>query len=309
MAKKENKISRFWRRLFIRRKYKDLLFQRVFADKKDLLTLYNALNGTHYTNPEDLQITTLEDVIYMSMKNDLSFILSYTLNLYEHQSTFNPNMPIRGVLYFAKLYEAYIKLNNYDIYGGKMIRLPLPQYIVFYNGREEQPDEKILRLSDSFYPIKEGFSPVLECEVKVLNINYGHNKEIMELCKKLHDYSYFINEVYKNVDANMPKEDAVEKAIDDCIEKNILRDILEKQRSEVYSMLLFTYDEKLHKKTIRQEAIEEGLAEGRAEAMAHGVSQIVMLYKSGDLNRQVTINTLVNGYGMSEKEAIEKIDN
>ena len=88
-----------------------------------MLALYNAVNHTSYTNAEELEITTLDDVIYLSMKNDLSFIISATLNLYEHQSTFNANMPIRGLLYFARLYEAYIKKNKLDIYGHKMIDL------------------------------------------------------------------------------------------------------------------------------------------------------------------------------------------
>ena len=129
------KISRFWRRIRIRRKYKDRLFQKVFEDKKDLLDLYNAVNGTQYTNQDDLEITTLEDVIYLSMKNDLSFIISSTLNLYEHQSTYNPNLPVRGLIYFAKLYEAYIKKIDANVYGHKLIALPAPQFIVFYNGR------------------------------------------------------------------------------------------------------------------------------------------------------------------------------
>lgn len=172
-------IGRFWRRLKPRRKYKDKLFQRVFSDKKDLLDLYNAVNQTSYTNPDDLEITTLEDVIYLSMKNDLSFIISSTLNLYEHQSTFNPNMPIRGLLYFARLYEAYIKEHSLDVYGRQRISLPAPQFIVFYNGREKQPDELILKLSDCFTPNvpASNHTSVLECQAQMFNINYGHNQK------------------------------------------------------------------------------------------------------------------------------------
>ncbi|MDY3795845.1 MAG: hypothetical protein SOZ81_03925, partial [Agathobacter sp.] len=116
----------------------------MFRDKEYLLELYNAINRTNYSNSDDLEITTLEDVIFMSMKNDKSFIISSTMNLYEHQSTANPNMPIRGLLYFAQLYDEYIKLHDLDVYGRKLVKLPTPQYIVFYNGKEEIPDDQTL---------------------------------------------------------------------------------------------------------------------------------------------------------------------
>ena len=132
MKLKHTKFVRFMRKFHVRRKYKDRLFQKVFEDKKDLLELYNAVNETNYTNPDELEITTLEDVIYLSMKNDLSFIIGSTLNLYEHQSTYNPNIPIRSLIYFARLYEAYINKNGYNVYGHKLIKLPTPQFIVFY---------------------------------------------------------------------------------------------------------------------------------------------------------------------------------
>lgn len=274
MVESTSLLERFRRRFFARKKYRDHLFQSVFREKKDLLELYNALNNTHYNNPEELTITTLEDALYMSMKNDLSFILSSTLNLYEHQSTVNENMPVRGLLYFAKQYDAYIRVNKLDIYNEKRIELPMPQFIVFYNGRKNQPDERELRLSDSFMTA-DGFEPALECRARVLNINYGHNKKLMEASKKLHDYSYFVNEVYSNQDAGMDLEDAIDKAIEDCIENDILAEYLERHRSEVFDMLLFTYDEKLHKKTIMAEAREEGRAEGREENRREAIEAVV----------------------------------
>ncbi|MCI8745248.1 MAG: hypothetical protein HFI25_06185, partial [Lachnospiraceae bacterium] len=100
-----SKVFRFRRK--VNRKYKDVLFRFIFRDKKDLLSLYNAINGTDYKNPEELEINTLENVIYMKMKNDLSFLVGASMNLYEHQSTWNPNMPLRGLFYFAELYERY----------------------------------------------------------------------------------------------------------------------------------------------------------------------------------------------------------
>ncbi len=258
MKLKKINFNRFLRKFHIRKKYKDRLFQKVFEDKKDLLELYNAVNETQYTNPDELEITTLEDVIYLSMKNDLSFIISSTLNLYEHQSTYNPNMPIRGLIYFARLYEAYINKNGYNVYGHKLIKLPTPQFIIFYNGRENQPDEKELRLSDAFMPVNDK-EPMLECKVRMLNINYGHNDRILKASKRLNDYSYFINEVNSALDKGYELETAIEIAIDECIKNDVMSDILIKCKSEVFNMLLTEYDEKKHMNWIREETREETL--------------------------------------------------
>ena len=118
-------------------KYKDRLFRLIFHDKKELLELYNAINESHYTNPEDLEITTIEDVVYMGMRNDLSFIIGDEMSLYEHQSTFSPNLPLRGLFYFASVYRAYIEPVKKKLYLDSALQVPFPQYIVFYNGMEE----------------------------------------------------------------------------------------------------------------------------------------------------------------------------
>ena len=247
------------KKIFVRRKYKDLLFQRVFREKEDLLDLYNAINGTSYSDTKELEITTLEDAIYMSMKNDKSFIISSTLNLYEHQSTVNPNMPIRGFMYFAKLYEAYISMHKLDIYGRKAVKLPTPHFIVFYNGREEIEDKSVIKLSDAFTVDRDAEDfPVLECVATVWNINYGHNERTLNACNRLGEYSHFIHVVNENLDKGLTKRDAIETAIDYCIDNDILADILTKQRSEVMYSLLTHYDEKLHMKTVRQEGYEDG---------------------------------------------------
>lgn len=134
----------------VNRSYKDSLFQMIFSQKCDLLELYNAINGTHYQNPEDLTYYTLEDAIYISFKNDISFLLGETLSLYEHQSTLNPNLPIRGFLYFARNYESYIERNHLDIYSRVLQELPFPQYIVFYNGTVSAPEQQTLCLTQAF---------------------------------------------------------------------------------------------------------------------------------------------------------------
>ena len=259
MSKNKQNMDRNQERVFVRNKHKDLLFQRVFADKRDMLDLYNALNGTNYTDIDALSIVTLEDAIYMSIKNDLSFIVASTLNLYEHQSTVNPNMPLRGLVYLAKEYRTYYDNSDQSIYSRKLIKLPRPQYIIFYNGTEEQPEEKYLRLSDAFEPAGNGEEPMLECIAKQININYGYNQKLLETCKRLHDYSYFINEIRANITEGLILSEAISQAMDSCIRKEILVDILSKQRSEVYDMLLTEFDEERYERTLRQDAFEEGI--------------------------------------------------
>ena len=136
----------------ITKEYKDRLFRLVFGEKEDLLALYNAVNESAYSNPEQLAIVTLENMLYLKMKNDISFLIGDILNLYEHQSTLNPNMPVRGFLYFAETYQKYLMKHKYRLYGKKLIPLPRPKFVVFYNGLEEQPDRVELKMSDAFPP-------------------------------------------------------------------------------------------------------------------------------------------------------------
>ncbi len=263
MAKIRQTMNRFIRRLKIRRKYKDALFRRCFDNKQDLLELYNALNGTSYDNNADLRITTLDDCIYLTYKNDLSFIISVTLNLYEHQSTYNPNMPIRGLIYFARIYEAYIKEHQMNLYGKALLRLPAPRYVIFYNGNDEEPDLQELRLSDAFK--KEANAPektpALECVAVMLNIHYGHNVELLNKCKRLHDYAYFINEVNQNLNAGYAYEESIHLAMEHCEKNDILKDILGKQRSEVLNLLLNEFDVKIYERGLKAEGKAESIIE------------------------------------------------
>ena len=167
------------------RQYKDRLFRFVFQKPEDLLSLYNAVNGTDYKDPDALEINTLGNVLYLSMKNDISFLVSGTLNLYEHQSTCNPNMPMRGLFYFSRLYEKYIAVQDINIYSSAAKTFPFPRHVVFYNGTAEEPDRKVLRLSDLYETVPGDSHPSLECETLMLNINYGHNRSLMEKCRRL----------------------------------------------------------------------------------------------------------------------------
>ena len=165
----------------VNRKYKDTIFRMLFKEKENLLSLYNAVNGTSYVDTDGLEITTLQDAVYMNYKNDVSFVFDFELNLYEHQSTVNPNMPLRDLIYVTTVLQGIIR--DEDFYSSKLIKLPTPRFVVFYNGTEPQPHKQILRLSDAYE--KQLDLPELELCVTVYNINYEENKELLEACKVL----------------------------------------------------------------------------------------------------------------------------
>lgn len=257
----------------IQRQYKDRLFRMAFRDKEHLLALYNAINGSDYKDPDELEIRTLEDAIYMGMKNDVSFILDDILNLYEQQSSFNPNMPVRGLSYFARLYQSYIEEHKINIYSSKLRRLPFPQYIIFYNGSRQEEDRTELKLSDAFYGDKQKLKdrqPCLEVRALMLNINWGHNKELMVQCRRLQEYSQCIAVIREYEAKIADRQEAVAKAVDKCIAKGLLSDILSKNRAEVISLFLTEYDEQAQRELDRAEAREDGWNEGRKAGMKEG---------------------------------------
>lgn len=268
----------------VNRTHKDRLFRLAFQGKQDLLDLYNAVSGRQYTDPEALIITTLSDAIYLGMKNDVSFLVSDTLNLYEHQSSFNPNMPIRGLNYFAETYREYIDANHLDVYGEKLIRLPMPQYIVFYNGTKEEPDRLELKLSDAFMCQNPEEQGCLECRATMLNINYGHNQELMARCRRLKDYAIFVHRVRENERHGMILADAVELAVTSCIEEGILADILRKNRAEVCNLILYEYDEQKQMAIAREGAMEEGIERGILRGISQGreAEKVAIIRKAAD---------------------------
>ena len=262
-----------------RRSYKDSLFRMVFREKKELLSLYNAINGTDYDDPEALTVTTIEDALYIRIKNDISFLIENVMNLYEEQSSWNPNMPLRGLFYFSNIYQGYVGQNHLDIYSRKQLKLPQPRYIVFYNGVKKEPDRQELRLSDSF--IRSDGQPSLECIAQVININYGQNRELMEACKKLGEYSYFVAKVRENLKKGLTLETAVDRAVVSCIREDVLRSFLEKHRMEVKDVILTEFDEELHNKTLLEEGREEGKQVGTQSAL------ICYLKKKGLLTKEL----------------------
>ncbi|MBQ9279243.1 MAG: hypothetical protein IJ224_11500 [Lachnospiraceae bacterium] len=247
--------------IYVKFKYKDTVFRMLYKSKKELLSLYNAVNGTDYINEEDLEIVTLENAVYMSIKNDISCLLDMNLQIYEHQSTVNPNMPLRFLMYITKQIEKIIAKK--DIYSRKLIQLPNPRFIVFYNGVDEQPEKKYLFFSDSYE--HKGKDVNLELKVLQLNINKGYNEHIKSNCPSLFQYMEYVDTVRKFA-RDCPLDEAVKKAVDDCIENDILKDFLLANKAEVISMSIFEYDEELHKKTLLAEGFEDGYNVGVEES-------------------------------------------
>ncbi len=204
----------------------------------------------------------------MKMKNDLSFVFHLQVNIYEHQSSVNPNMPLRDLFYVASLLQSMTA--DKDLYSRKLIMIPAPRFVVFYNGQDDLPERSVLRLSSAYE--KKMAEPELELTVTVLNINYGRNRALMDKCRKLHDYAWFIAKVRENLKAGLQKEVAVNKAIDEAIRNGILAEYLKKHRGEVLGMTIFEYDEEQHLQTVREEGREEGLEEGRKEGYAEAAA-------------------------------------
>ena len=243
--------------LKMQRNYKDTVFRMLFNNKEALLSLYNAINGTHYERTDDLEIITLENAVYMAMKNDIAFILGLYMNLYEHQSTLNPNMPLRDLFYIAKQMEKLVVDDT--LYSSRVVKIPTPKFIVFYNGVDACEERRILKLSDAFQKKEEEVD--LELKVLVLNINAGMNRQIMESCQTLKEYSIYVERVRK-YRAVMPIEQAVEKAVTECIRENILADFLKKQRAEVVAMSILEYNEEEEIKKIRASERRGGYDDG-----------------------------------------------
>ena len=221
----------------VNREYKSSLFTYMLSHKEYALQVYNVLNNSNYTNPEDVEITTLENVVFINIRNDVSFVLDNIFNLYEHQSTYNPNMPLRSLFYVSDSYERMIKEKNLNIFGSKLLKIPTPKCVVFYNGEKEYPDKMILNLSDAFE--NKGTESDIELRVTMLNINYSHNKELLDKCEVLRGYSLY-NEKFREYNKleEVNKTEAAHKALDYCIQQNVLADFFKKRRNEVVGMIL-----------------------------------------------------------------------
>ena len=266
------------------REYKSTIFCMLFREKEKLLSLYNAVNHSSYENAEDLEIVTLDNAIFLNMKNDLAFVIDTRLHLYEHQSTYNPNMPLRDLFYVSDEYQRLVV--NRSLYSSTPIRIPAPQFLVFYNGLEQRPEKETFLLSDLY--LSKETDPQLELKVTVLNINPGNNTDLLLGCRDLNEYMQYIKCIRSYLSQNYSLEDAVLLAVDECIRNGILSDFLLKNKAEAIKMSIYEYNEAEEKRKMRndieiykkemndiwkQEAIQQGLAEGRAKGHEEGLAR------------------------------------
>ena len=261
------------------RQYKDTVFRMLFSEKENLLSLYNAVTGNAYQNADDLKIVTLENAIYMGMKNDLAFMLETNIYLYEHQSTLNPNIPLRDLIYIGIEYQQYV--DDKSLYSSRLQKIPAPKFMVFYNGTDAVDDRVELRLSNAYEHLAG--EPDLELKVLMLNVNEGHNKELMEQCQTLKEYAIYVARVRKYA-SELNLNDAVERAITECIKEGILVEFLRKNRSEVKMVSILEYDKEWEEKKLRKAEYEAGRSEGieigKSEGIEIGKSEGIEIGKS-----------------------------
>jgi len=255
------------------RNYKDSVFVDLFSTdekaKERFLSLYNALHGTQLHDVTLLENIKLEQVMYMSFANDVSYLVeNKIIFLIEHQSTINPNMPLRCLEYVSRLYEKLFE--SKEKYSRKLLNIPTPEFYVFYNGIEPYPCDKTLKLSHAFIELTE--QPNLELIVKIVNINQHNEHPLLEMCKPINEYSIFVQTVreWKAVDP----VHGFQKAVEECIANNILREYLERKAKEVINMLLaeYNYEEDIavQRAEERELAFAEGIEQGRSEGIEQG---------------------------------------
>ena len=299
------------------RKYKDSVFVDLFSEdekaKENFLSLYNALHGTKLTAVGKLKNIRLEQVLYMAFYNDVSYLVdNRIIVLAEHQSTINPNMPLRCLEYIGRLYETLFE--SKEKYSRKLLNIPTPEFYVFYNGEESYPSDKTLKLSEAF--IENTPQTNLELTVKVININRQNRHPVLENCQTIQEYSIFVETVrkWKEIDP----QNGFEKAVEECIENNILREYLKRKTKEVINMLLAEYDYETDIAVQRAEEREiafaegisqgisqgrsEGLVQGRSEGLAQGSYQTKLETAKNLLGLGLSIENIAQATGLSQAE-------
>ena len=273
-------------------KHKNNVLTTLFKDPEQLIRLYNALTNSNLPPDTPIEVVTLENVLYSGWHNDIAFIVdSRLVILVEHQSTINPNMPLRFLVYMAHTYEKLI--DSKAIYKDKLVRIPKPEFIVLYNGVKPFPDEIYLKLSDAFIEtqdlfVKNKFDPTLELEVRVLNINDGRNTALVKKCEELDGYVQLIGKIRAYQKGGIELEDALTRAVKDCIEEGILVKYLKDHASEAINMLTQEFDIEIAKQVWREEALEEGREEGREEALFENAKAMLQKGLSIELIMEIT---------------------
>lgn len=247
------------------REYKSDVFSMLMEDKAYALDVYNALNHSHYNKPEDVEMILLERYVSLTVRNDASFIIGMDMNFYEHQSTYNPNMPLRGLLYYADTMEHRIKECNINIFGRKLVEIPTPKFVVFYNGVEKRPAVEKMKLSEAFINKEENIQLELVCTV--YNLNAVENQDLLGNSQVLYGYTIFVQMVRERIQLDYSLDDAIDYAINECIHNHILEEFFVSRKDEVRKMTKLDFTWERQEQLIRMEEREEGRAEGQLIAL------------------------------------------
>ena len=257
----------------VNREYKSDVFSMLLEDKANALEVYNALNDSHYDRPEDVEIILLEKGMSLTVRNDATFIIDMYMNFYEHQSTYNPNMSLRDLIYYANTMEKRIKNEKRDLFGRQLLKIPTPRFAVFYNGTEKRPAKEILRLSDAFvHPMEV---PELELICTVYNINPGCNGELLEKSEVLRGYMTFVELVRSLEREYNSLETAIDRAMEECIRQHIFEDFFRGRKDEVRKMTQLDFTWERREELIRMEERAEGHAEGYKQAHIDAIKKMI----------------------------------
>lgn len=250
------------------REYKSDVFSMLMEESENALQVFNGLNNSHYTDPSKVEYRTLENGISLTVRNDASFIVGTDINYYEHQSSYNKNMALRQLFYYSIITEKDVKECDLDLFDYKRISIPTPHFVVFYNGEDKRPEVEVQKLSDHFEGEKE--NPEIELLCTIYNINPPYNRDLMEKCPVLAEYTVFVERVRENIRAGMDKETALETAIDSCIQDGILAGFLTRRRNEVSKTTMIDMTFETRERLIRKHSLEQGREEGQIKGREEG---------------------------------------
>ena len=237
----------------------DTLFRDYFNDRERFLSLANAVTNTGCKNPDEVVFNNLESSFFSSLRNDLSACIGNTfVVMTEHQRTFNPNIAFRFLEYAAEVYYGYIVGRRKQLFARKKIIIPAPMFAILYDGKTTEPEQQIIRLSDSFAQA----STSLELIAVQYNISAGNNKPLKQSCPYLRQYCAFTERVGANRLNGMTLDQAVAEAMHYSIDHDIMRDYLSSREKDVLKMLKYEWDEDEARQAIREVSYEEGYDKG-----------------------------------------------
>lgn len=305
------------------REFKSSVFAALFSAAANALELYNAIDNANCTNTSEIDYRTLEGVLFLARKNDVAFTVSNRiLVISEHQSTINHNMPLRDAIYYGRTMEQIMEAQS--MFRSKMVKIPTPEFFVFYNGESDRPSEEILRLSDAF--IEEQEEPMMEVLVKVININSEANHPILLKCQPLKEYTTFMELIRDLIKQGDSREDAVKKSITECRRIGILTDFLNVHGKEVDNMLFTQFNMEDALRIRGEEEHEDGVEEGIEKGIEKGKTfqEIILIkkkYEKGYTSREAAdmleteeqfvekvYNIMKENPSYSEKDIVKLLD-